>query len=198
MGRGHGGSRGGGGAKGFQGDASMRGYSAGLAKAVSAREAQIRTNDNYEMGTVYDEHGNVVFNNDNGAGGSVYLGTEWKGNIVTHNHPNHGYNNPFGQSLSGGDIERAMQFDAREMRAVTKSYTYSMKRPSQGWGDSAKMAKEWSKVSRAVNNRDKKFLESYTGDKSGLNRRLGATRAHRINKEFARKFGIEYTKTRVQ
>jgi len=197
MGRGHGGSRGGGGAKGFQGDASMRGMSAGLAKALTERESLIRKNDDYEMGTVYDEQGNIVFNNDRGASGSVYLGTDYKDKIVTHSHPMHGVPNPFGQSLSGGDIEGAMRFDAKEFRAVTRNYTYSMKRPAQGWGNPDKMASEWKKVSRVVNKRDNKFLESYKGDKAAENRRLGYTRAHRINKEFARKFGIEYIKLRV-
>ncbi len=200
MGRGHGGSRGGGGASGFQGDATMRGMSAGLAKALTEREKLIRQNDDYEMGTVYDEHGNVVFNNDHGNTGSVYLGADYKDRIVTHSHPMHGVPNPFGQSLSGGknsDIDIAMRYDAKEFRAVTRNYTYTIKRPAQGWGNPDRMVKEWKKVSLAVNRRDNKFLESYKGDKAAENRRLGYTRAHRINKEFARKFGIEYIKLRV-
>ena len=210
MGRGHGGSRGGGGAKGFQGDASMKGYSAGLAKAISEREAQIRNNDYFEAGTVYDEQGNVIYNEDRGNNGSVYLGSDRENRIFTHNHPLYGKSKgkpraDEGGSLSKRDIMNAHDYNEKEIRAVTRHYTYSLKRPAEGWhkggwqGDKfyENPSLTYRKAKAAVDKADKKYYQSYTGDRTQAWHRVSATYWHRVNKEFARRQGYDYSKTRV-
>ena len=63
MGRGHGSGRGvSAKAGGFQGDRSMRDMSAGLAKAVSAAERDIR-DKSVEHGFVFDKDGNIIAGN---------------------------------------------------------------------------------------------------------------------------------------
>ena len=219
MGRGHGSSRGGGGAKGFQGDASMRGMSAGLAKALTDRESDIRFNDNFEKGTVYDTDGNVIFNNDKGRNGSVNLGTDFKDRIVTHNHPINGKGKnraDEGGSLSKTDLMLASFQNTAEIRAVTRHYTYSLKRPAQGWGvdstnggyvlkgyrykpnaDRTRVSKIYNSVERQVKAARQKYIREYKGDKSVAQRRSFAVYYHTINREFAKRMGWDYSKTRV-
>jgi hypothetical protein len=208
MGRGHGGSRGG--AAGFQRDASMRGYSAGLAKAISEREAQIRANDYYESGTVYDEEGNIIYNEDHGNNGSVYLGSDRENRIFTHNHPLYGRSkgkprSDEGGSLSKRDIMNAHEYNEKEIRAVTRHYTYSLKRPSEGWHKGGwqdgkfyeNPALSYKKAKAAVDKADKKYFQGYSGNRTQAARRMSATYWHRVNKEFAKRQGYDYSKTRV-
>jgi hypothetical protein len=219
MGRGHGGSRGGGGAKGFQGDASMRGMSAGLAKALTDREADIRGNDNFEKGTVYDTEGNVIFNNDKGRNGSVFLGSDFENRIVTHNHPinEKGKNRADeGGSLSKTDLMLASFNNTAEIRAVTRHYTYSLKRPAQGWGvdstnggyvlkgmrfkpnaDRQRVSKVYNSIQKKADTARLKYIREYKGDKAVARRRSFAVYYHQINREFAKQMGWEYSKTRV-
>lgn len=214
MAKGSGGTRGASGgarakASGFQGDASMKGYSAALAKAVSERESQIRNNDYYEAGTVYDENGNVIYNENRGNNGSVYLGADQENRIITHNHPIYGKGGgkpraDEGGSLSRGDIMNAHDYNSKEVRAVTRHYTYSLKRPAEGWhkgwvGDKfyGHPANAYKRAKSIIDKADKKYFQNYIGDKSQASRRMSATYWHRVNKEFARIQGYDYSKTRV-
>jgi hypothetical protein len=211
MGRGHGSGRGvSAKAGGFQGDRSMGHLEAGLQKALKAREDAIRQNDYYEAGTVYDEHGNVVYNEDRGKNGSVYLGSNTADMIVTHNHPLYGKSKgkaraDEGGSLSKQDIMLAHDHNEREIRAVTRHYTYSLKRPSEGWHKGGWMGEKfyenpklsYKKAKAAVDKADKKYWQGYTGNKTEAARRMSATYWHRVNKEFAKRQGYDYSKTRV-
>lgn len=64
-----------------------------------------------------------------------------KDGILTHNHPSGQVYEEgsralnLGMSFSLKDLETAIKGDVREIRAVTRyGYTYSLKRPSKGWG----------------------------------------------------------------
>lgn len=224
MGRGHGSSRGGGGAKGFQGDRSMRGMSAGLAKALTARESEIRDLP-YENSAIFDEQGNALEITNGGANRRVgYDGILADGNIVTHNHPG-------GGSLSRKDILGAVSTNAKEVRAVAGDYTYSIKRPDSGWGvtryeikgserfnygktvytygekpgsihhtpdaSMKKLHNAYKIASRRIEAQRTKYISGST-DKAAARRRFDTVYSHLINKEYAKLTGFEYTKTRVR
>ena len=63
----------------------------------------------------------------------------FKGNIVTHNHPNLGWrqNDPRakGLSFSPADLQAACVGEVRELRAVTRDYRHSLKPPPGGWNE---------------------------------------------------------------
>lgn len=222
MGRGHGSSRGSGASKQV-GDASMRGMSQGLAKVLKEREEEIRTNDWFEAGTVYDEQGNVIFNNDHGKNGEVNLGKDFENRIITHNHPLYGRSKgqaraDQGGSLSDTDMFLAARFNAKEIRAVTRNYTYSLRRPEKGWGiDSTNGGYVWkaatgkwkdnsdvSRAKRVYKQAYKKVTEArdayyfgYKGDRSAAWRRSSTVFWHQVNREFAKQMGWDYSKTKV-
>ena len=225
MGRGHGSSRGSGPSKqGGGGDPTLRGMSPGLAAALAAREKLIRENDYYEMGTVYDTEGNIIFNNDKGKNGSVSLGNDFNDRIITHNHPGYdatrsqGYikRPDGGGSLSDADIFTAARNNAREIRAVTRNYTYTMRRPEKGWGiDSTNHGRVWTgrkwadnadtkrakrvynAVVKQVRAKRDEYYRNYKGDKNVAWRRSQTIIWHQVNREFAKRMGWDYSKTRI-
>lgn len=197
MGRGHGSSRGGGGASGFRGDRTMSGYSAGLAKAVTAREDEIRGSAN-ERVSIFDEQGNEVYRNDNGSRNHVEYNAGWaKDNIMTHSHPRN-------SSLSADDVvEGAIRWNMKETRAVAPNYTFTMKRPAKGWRvndmDSFKKARSlYAKITKRVTNEMLAYTKGYKGNFSTAAKRAELIGEHRINKEFAKAMGYEYTAVRTK
>ena len=218
MGRGHGSSRVGSVAKGL-GDESMRGMSAKLMKALKEREDLIRLNDMFEMGTVYDEQGNIIFQNNRGEKSSVWLGNDTENRIVTHNHPGEMKNGKIEQalSLSDEDMFQAARYNEKEIRAVTRNYTYSLRRPKKGWGidhtnngyvkdssgkwvdnaDVKRMKSVYSKSWEAVTTKIHAYADSYKGGSDAAWNRAMKVIQHQVNREFAKRMGWEYTKTRV-
>ena len=213
MGRGHGGSRGGGGANGFQGDASMRGYSSGLAKAMVDRETEIRGSQKEHL-SFFDEQGNELFRNDKGTGGSVSFlgqGRLSENAIVTHNHPSTGKNkgserSDGGGSLSKTDIMNAHELNQKEIRAVTTHRTYSLKRPAEGWHkggwqdgkfyENPKLS--YKKAKAKVDKQFKDYVSRFSGaERVAAHHRAFSVYWHQVNKEFARRQGYEYSSIRV-
>ena len=190
MGRGHGSGRGASAkAGGFQGDASMKGYSAGLAKAMTARESEIR-NERVENTSVFDDEGNELFRAV-GTTHDVKIDAKTTPNhIVTHNHPGIA-----GDSFSQGDVVNYAFWNAKEIRAVTRNYTYSLKRPEGGWKGGHEKAYKQAKAK--VDRADNAYFKNYKGDMDAADRRISRTYNHRVNKEFAKIMGYEYTKTKV-
>lgn len=118
------GGRAGGSGSGF---GSRSGGSA-LSRSLSAHESAIRGND-YETLIALDENGNLIFSK-KGNRNSVAYGADASKTtnaIVTHNHPD-------GGSFSWQDMHGMVVLNQKEMRATTKDFTYSMKRPEKGWG----------------------------------------------------------------
>ena len=209
MGRGHGSGRGASAkAGGFQGDRSMSHLSAGLQKALTAREEEIR-NGLTEKGSIFDLEGNETLHQDVGTAGSVGLQGVTQDRVILHNHPAvepNGYRRADGGgSFSSADIMIATGRDAAETRVVTEKYTYSMKRPKTGWAHSGTWqgrttsgnGANWDKAKAYIDKQNDKYLRNYKGDKRTARRRIEAVYYHQINKNFAERMGYEYTKTKV-
>ena len=192
MGRGHG-STGTSSWRTGNGDVTMRGYSRSLAKAIGAKEAEIRNNRTESLYT-YDRNGNLLYQ----AQGNQYAvdvdeSRIPKGSVVTHNHPHD-------HSLSQGDVANAVAMDLAEIRAVGPKYTYSLKRPSGGWGVSAETANETYNrtINRimAANSRHSHSMQGEARDRSI--RRSHAIQQHVTMKAIAKLYGWEYTKSRTK
>lgn len=186
MGRGHGGSRGSRERGGSGG--TMRGYSSALASAVSSAEASIRDNEK-ENSFIFDSEGNLVYKSaDVGTtefssnkkvnelqkriealqrGRTVSIPPQHvANNIVTHNHPNN-------DSFSSGDLIAALNNNASEIRAVGRTYTFSLKRKSDGWPNSKTVVQAYNSIFK--------------------NTPKGPTQQHETMKAVAKQFGLDYT-----
>lgn len=107
--------------------------------ALSDTEAKIRKLKTERI-YAYNKDGKEIAHSQTGKAHSTQLpfGYNYKDAIITHNHPNRGIGDTIagrvGTILSGADIFTTIAHNASEIRAVTKNYTYSLKRPSKGWG----------------------------------------------------------------
>ena len=213
------GGRAGGGASGGMGKGSRGG--GGLQRALDRVESSIR-GLNEEHSFTLDENGNIL---------ASYVGSSArspiglpKDHIVTHNHPEIDANGRLrpdgGGSLSRKDIMNAITMDMKEARAVTKGYTYSFKRPKNGWpvekgnfGNGLnykggklvstpgmkKLEKAFSIATKNVTTR----LDKYVASQPKANRKSASDRAfsikyHLINKEFAKMTGLDYSATKAK
>lgn len=156
---------------------------------VLAAERTIR-GDGIETAFVFDRKGNVL-KMVKGTSNSVAIGKVPKDSVVTHNHPSNA-------SFSPADIMTAIGLDMAEIRAVGKTYTYSLTRPKKGWGDPAKAIAEYNKASKEAKVEVDAFF--YRGIAMGLDRSKGANLLlpHLEMKKFAKTMGWEYTKTRIK
>lgn len=118
--------------------------------------------------------------------------------ILTHNHPRSlgkkGINR-IGNSFSNTDLYTMVGRNAREMRAVTPTYTFSMKRPKGGWGvkSELQLTRAYNKAYREV----QAEMEIYfykRGFSTDAVARANATFYHKVNKKLAASFGWDYTK----
>lgn len=196
MGRGHGNTHSGSSSY----SPTERGMSKIVAKAVLSKEASIRNNPMESMHT-FDDKGMETYtahSTPRNPYAVQYDVKQIKDKVVTHNHPRSlgktGYQS-FGNSFSSQDIIGAVAGDAREMRAVTPKYTFSMKRPASGWGVSAQQVQtRYRSVVRNINQKDRQFLSNYKGNRNLAAARLNATYWHRVNKAVAKSFGFDYSK----
>lgn len=121
--------------------ATEQGYSAKMAKNILGMEGKIRGNKDESL-HVFSQSGNLL-KSVGGKGAQVsYDPKDIPANsILTHNHPRSlgatGIRR-IGNSFSVQDIVSAVNVNAREIRAVTPTYTFSVKRPKGGWGGCAK------------------------------------------------------------
>lgn len=132
------------------------GYSAALSRSVLKAEGEIKNQTN-ETVVIFNDDGSVAFRKDGTRMGVTYDGRKSTDKVMTHNHP--GPDAPF----SSSDLRDAVKFNQKEVRAVSRNYTYSMKRPQGGWGSvkpdavmrtystiKRQVAKEWdSRISSA-------------------------------------------------
>jgi len=198
MGRGHGGTRSGSGTVAT----TERGLSQKVARAVTQMEESIRTNS-FESVHAFDDMGNETYQKQ-GSAKDAYRVTGidvkmLKDKVVTHNHPRSlgksGIKS-IGNSLSPSDIVTAVVSDAREMRAASPRYTFSMKRPAGGWGVSEKELKSrYSSVVRRINKLDSAYIKSQNYKVAAIER-AEATYWHRVNKALAKSLGWDYSKSK--
>lgn len=160
--------------------------------------------------TVVDRNGDVYFQKVGGKSSVTFpfwaVPTD---SVITHNHPVPEYmQGPFGQiglSLSGADIRSAINGNAKEVRAVTSGYIFSIRRPKGGWGargeavkdEYDKMFKERWKEYNAKNREEFNASKKTVEDRRRLHQlhtRGELTICHNICKELAAKYGFTYTR----
>lgn len=118
----------------------------GISKTLKASESSIRRNK-YESAIVIGKNGNILLNKNGGKRSVSFTKEEaakLKDAVFTHNHPSALRASGImriGNSFSADDLVTAVKTDVKEMRAVTPTYTFSMKRPKGGWGASPKQVR---------------------------------------------------------
>ena len=139
-----------------------------------------------------------------------------KDGILTHNHPTEGANSGLhdtiagriGVPLSPQDIRNAVKYDQKEVRAVTPTYTYSIRRPKGGWKDTEGLMRELNDFE----NNYSRAIRSYGTRQTAVDARNGKTsyqRAKEVSdranvgiqysavKKLAKKYGFEFTRKKV-
>lgn len=116
--------------------ATERGYTQKMARNITATESSIRHYADEEL-HVFNANGDHV-KRIGGKGASVDLRGHAipKDSIITHNHPRalgKSGIKAIGNSFSVNDIAVAVKNNVKEVRAVTPTYTFSLKRPKGGW-----------------------------------------------------------------
>ena len=143
------------------------GHSRGLDAALSDTEAKIRKLKTERI-YAFNKDGKEIAHSQTGKAHSTQLpfGYNYKdaiGDTIA---------GRVGTILSGADIFTTIAHNASEIRAVTKNYTYSLKRPSKGWGLSESDAwdvfgKKNSQWRRTLQQKQTEYLS-----KSGIRNRI--------------------------
>lgn len=120
--------------------------------------------------------------------------------ILTHNHPRAlgktGLES-IGNSFSWQDIRTAIMSDAKEIRAVTPTYTFSLKRPGKGWGvDVDEFYKEYMSTNQQVKSNNLKYISERYNTNDLPARRASVTHYHDVVGRMAKKYGWKYSKTK--
>ena len=189
------GSAGGGGSTGK----TEQGYTNVMKKNILSTEAAIRMNKDESL-HVFDASGRKVYTNQ-GAGARVGYDSAQipRDSIITHNHPRAlGKKGilSIGNSFSPADIQSAVALGAKEIRAVTPNYTFSIKRPASGWGSLTSISKDLAKMDRALDRERLKYVNK-SSSKAHANARWerdAITHYHRMMKQMSKKYGWDYTK----
>ena len=177
--------------------ATEKGYTAKMVKNIVGVEQRYRRKKD-ETAHIFTRNGNLV-TSVRGIGTDIdFQGRKIPPNsIITHNHPralSESGIERIGNSFSRKDIIAAVDLNAAEMRAVTPTYTFSVKRPKGGWGVSVKeIAKEYDKISDAVLQSGYAYLRKIGGDESHI-ARANVTFQHKVMKILAKKYGWDYSK----
>lgn len=189
-------SSGSGSSRGTKG-ATERGYTAKMVRNIVGIEQKYRRKKDETM-HIFTNRGDIV-TSIYGKGTNVNFGGRKipPNCIITHNHPRalgESGIERIGNSFSRDDILTAVNLNAKEMRAVTPTYTFSVKRPKGGWGVSVKeIAKEYDKIRDAVLQSGYAYLRKIGGDESHR-ARAEVTIYHKVMKILAKKYGWDYSK----
>ena len=167
-------------------------------RAIAVAEGYIRRN-RYETAVAYDSKGNLLLNKKGGSRSVSFTPEEiakLKDSVFTHNHPSAlGQTGirAIGTSFSHQDLTFAVNANLKEIRAVTPTYTFSVKRPKNGWGVSPKQVRTaYNRAERAVKKEMDKYL-NIVGRSNTSYDRANASYYNQINKRVAKKFGWEYS-----
>ena len=88
----------------------------------------------------------------------------------------------------------SVSVNAKEMRAVPPTYTFSIKRPKGGWGVSADEAKKaFADTDRIVYKQGYNYLNQTKWNESNI-ARADVTHFHKVMKILAKKYGWDYSK----
>ena len=176
-----------------------KGYTRLMRENILGTERSIRRKKDEEL-HVFDSKGNFV-KSFQGKGNKVQNIVDLpKNSIITHNHPRAlGKKGvmAIGNSFSLDDIKTAIWHNAKEIRAVTTTYTFSIKRPAKGyWGVSPREVQQaFREIEREVTGDRQRYIAKRNYGNSQLDRAT-ITHYHEINKRLAKRFGWSYTKKR--
>lgn len=197
-------------------------------------EVEEQYRDRYtETGHIIDANGRIRAVSKNGTGNSASfsrgeLALYGYNSVITHNHPEHEYNargnyhnegngmaKRIGVTFSGADLNLAAYADAKEIRANTPTYTYSVRRGENGWGASPDMLEAEYDIERAkqlsiLRPKESDRYKTFTiKDKDGntvevkgedIHRqrwaRMNTLACHRAMQMVAKKYGLIYTRTK--
>ena len=172
--------------------------SAKLRKALKTEEAKIR-NNNYETGIVLGSNGKVLLRKRGDEGQVGFTQEEialMKDQVFTHNHPSGNTDRySIGHAFSGDDYASGVNANVKEIRAVTKGYTFSMKRPKDGWKATPSEIKQaYNKIWMEHAKDAGRYMRNYKGNKKLASARADILIAHKSAKDMAKKFGWKYTR----
>lgn len=177
--------------------ATEKGYTNKMLKNIVGMEQKYRRNKDETL-HVFNSNGDIV-SSIGGKGAQVrFDGSKIPANsILTHNHPRSLGKSGIrriGNSFSSDDIRTAIRVNAKEMRAVTPTYTFSIKRPKGGWGVSAReAAKAFENADRTVEKQGRNYLYQTKWNESNI-ARAEVTHYHKVMKILAKKYGWDYSK----
>lgn len=170
---------------------------------VVETENEIRMNKKFETAVVFDTDGNIVVDK-RGQEYQVRFTKEecalMKDSIITHNHPR-GWAAPensmarIGNSFSSDDIYLAVGNDAAEMRAVTPNFTFSMKRPDDGWNITIE---ELAKIVKAENQKLTNEFQRRIWSDTTTPAKANIMHYHTLWKRIAAKLGWSYSKEKTR
>lgn len=187
---------------------------------VSQLEAKIR-NRKTEKGYVVGSNGEIIAESVSGNASSARFLTrdlaKTKDAILTHNHPTEGANSGLHGTMAGRigvpfspqDIRNAVKYDQKEVRAVTPTYTYSIRRPKGGWGDKQKIFSELNALDATYSGKMNvyAFRTAANAKRQGnLTRQRAQEISDRANvgiqfsaiKKFAKDNGITFTRRKIK
>lgn len=190
------------------------GHSRGLEASLAKSESKIRSLKTERI-YAFDQNGKEISHSTRGSSTSTRLpnGYSYKDAILTHNHPGKGLTNNIagriGRSFSSADIITAVANNAAEVRAITETYTYSMKRPKNGWGISTQ--RQAANVARKVKEKRNKYFNDYVAKPSSdythgrMSReqlsiawdRADVVSTNKALREVAKEYGWDYTRKRT-
>lgn len=157
-----------------------------------------------ERVTAIDTNGRIVAQSTKGTRNQTRIpGYIPENCVITHNHPSaaNGKSTAMGGSISGQDLGTSIYRNAAEIRAVSGQYTYSVRRPRNGWNaDPVQVVNRW----RSSYNRHIKDLTEYMNSGKDFNtrveryRRLNTLASHMATRDIAKKYGMEYTRKRTK
>lgn len=175
------------------------GYTNAMKKNILGTENAIRREKDEQM-HVFDSKGNKVAMFQ-GKGAQVRFDSDKvpENSIITHNHPRSlgktGIRS-FGNSFSRADVLSAVKVNAQEMRAVTPTYTFSIRRPEKGWGSVDKIRREYDKITREVERENLKYINKASSRDRAYGRieRAEVTHFHEVMGRLSKKMGWKYSK----
>lgn len=180
-------------------EATEEGYTSTMRKNILGMESKIRQNEDEGL-YFYTPRGKYIsFVQGEGAGVAKFpegfvVPTDA---IMTHNHPralNQTGIRRTGSSFSRMDMMTAVRYNAREMRAVTPTYTFSMKRPKGGWrATPTEVYDAYLDYERKVRGELGGYIEKQGHSETAI-RRAEVLHWHKVNKYVADHFGWKYTK----
>lgn len=179
--------------------ATEKGYTQKMARNITLAEGTIRNNRDESM-FVFSSDGDLM-RTFAGKGASVRFDPKKvpENSIITHNHPRalgqKGIK-AIGSSFSQSDIVSAVSTNAKEIRAVTPTYTFSVKRPKGGWGGSPEsIGRAFSKAEDEVDIEMRRYF-SKVGRTQRNYDRANATFYHKVMQKMSKQYGWIYSKKR--